>query len=95
MFVVTVTIEVHPGHWRDFLPLVMENARASVSEPACQRFDVATDPDRPGEVFLYELYDDASGFDAHRKTPHYATFDRGTADMIRRKSVVTYSEFHA
>ncbi|MGB3556086.1 MAG: putative quinol monooxygenase [Jannaschia sp.] len=91
MFAVAVTIEVAPGRMPDFLPAMMENARASLGEPACRRFDVATDPDRPDEVFLYELYDDEAGFEAHRQTPHYATFDRIVAPMIRTKAVRTYA----
>lgn len=94
MFAVAVTIEVAPGRMPDFLPLLLDNARASLGEPACNRFDVLTDPARPDEVFLYELYDDASGFDAHRQTAHYKTFDHGTAEMIRSKAVKTYGVVH-
>ncbi|MEM7490555.1 MAG: putative quinol monooxygenase [Pseudomonadota bacterium] len=94
MFVVAVTIAVAPGRMPDFLPAMLENARASLGEPACQRFDVATDPARPDEVFLYELYDDAAGFDAHRATPHYRTFDAATAEMIRVKDVKAYAVLH-
>ena len=91
MFVVTVTIEAFPHHWDEFLPLMMENARASRGEPACSRFDVATDPERPGEVFLYEIYADEAGFAAHRETAHYRKFDTATKDMIRRKQARTYA----
>ncbi|MEM9797397.1 MAG: putative quinol monooxygenase [Pseudomonadota bacterium] len=90
MFAVCVTIEVAPGRMPDFLPAMMENARASLGEPACHRFDVLTDPDRPDQVFLYELYDDAAGFEAHRQTPHYRSFDTVTAPLIRVKKVQTW-----
>ncbi|MEM8825134.1 MAG: putative quinol monooxygenase, partial [Pseudomonadota bacterium] len=91
---VTVTIEVEPGRMPDFLPAILDNARASLAEPACQRFDVATDAARPEEVFLYELYNDEAGFDAHRMTAHYKTFDAQTAPMIAAKAVKTYSVLH-
>ncbi|MEM7644395.1 MAG: putative quinol monooxygenase [Pseudomonadota bacterium] len=94
MFAVVVTIEVAPGHMPDFLPAMLDNARASLGEPACQRFDVATDPARPDEVFLYELYDDEAGFAAHKATGHYKTFDAVTAPMIADKTVKTYSVLH-
>ncbi|MGB3409509.1 MAG: putative quinol monooxygenase [Jannaschia sp.] len=90
MFAVVVTIEVTPGQMPVFLPATLDNARASLSEPACQRFDVLTDPARPDEVFLYELYDDAAGFDAHRETAHYKTFDAIVAPLIAAKVVKTY-----
>ena len=42
-------------------------------------------------VFLYELYDDAAAFDAHRGMPHYRRFDAGTAAMIASKDVATWA----
>lgn len=92
MFAVVVTLEIAPGRMPDFMPAMMANARASLGEPACNRFDVLTDPARPDEVFLYELYDDEAGFDAHRETPHYKTFDAQAAEMVRAKAVRTYSK---
>lgn len=91
MFAVVVTIQVRPGQMAAFKPAMLQNARASLGEPACHRFDVASDPARPDEVFLYELYDDSAGFDAHRETPHYKTFDATTAPLIAEKTVRTYS----
>lgn len=91
MYAVTVTIEVFPHCVDAFMPAVLANARASRDEAACSRFDVLTDPDRPGEVFLYEIYEDRAGFDAHHQTAHYREFDRAVGEMIRRKTVRTYS----
>ena len=95
MFAVTVTLEIAKGRMPEFLPAVLENARASLDEPACHRFDVWAEPERPDEVYLYELYDDAAGFDAHRATPHYRTFDAAVRDMIVDKTVRTYSRMQA
>ncbi len=78
-----------------FLPLMLENARASVAdEPDCHQFDVCTDPARPDSVFLYELYTDLAGFDAHRQTPHYKRFDGAVAAMIEAKDVRTFATVH-
>jgi autoinducer 2-degrading protein len=92
MFAVTVDFEVAPGRMPDFLRLVRENARASQGEPACIRFDVCTDPGRPDAVFLYELYDDAAGFDAHLATPHFLAFEAAAAPMLRAKRVHRWSQ---
>ena len=61
-------------------------------EKGCPQFDVATDPERPNEVFLYEIYSDHSAFNIHLKTTHFAAFDMATAQMITRKEVRTYSQ---
>ena len=92
MFAVVVTFRIKPQAWDDFMPLMVENARKSLSgEPGCHRFDVCTDPARPGEVFLYELYADTTAFDAHLASPHFKAFDTAVAAMIADKDVRTYT----
>jgi quinol monooxygenase YgiN len=90
-FAVCVTFRILPG-WTDaFAALVAAQARASLEEPGCRVFDVWHDPARPGEVFLYEIYDDAAAFDAHLATRHFLSFDAKTRGMIADKSVLTWS----
>lgn len=92
MFAVTVHIRVNKEEIESFLPMMLANARKSLAtEEGCLQFDVATDPSRPDEVFLYELYKDAAAFDDHLQQPHFKTFDADTADLIAEKRVVTYS----
>jgi quinol monooxygenase YgiN len=93
MFAVVVTFTLAPGQMEHFLPLMLENARTSLrDEPDCHQFDVATDKDRPGEVFLYELYSDAEAFAQHLASSHFKRFDAATRAMIAAKSVVTYRQ---
>ncbi|MEM9902152.1 MAG: putative quinol monooxygenase [Pseudomonadota bacterium] len=92
MFAVTVLFRVKPGHMDAFLPLILDNARASLRvEPQCLFFDVCPDPDA-GEVFLYEVYDGRSGFDAHLASAHFQSFDGKVADMILEKTVRVFNE---
>lgn len=93
MFAVVVTFQIAPDTWDDFMPLMSRNAATSLAEePGCRQFDIATDPARPHEVFLYELYRDAAAFDAHLASAHFKAFDAAVADMIAEKSVRTYSQ---
>ncbi|MET1414461.1 putative quinol monooxygenase [Roseibium sp. HPY-6] len=93
MFAVTVQFKIHDGMMDTFMPLMLENAKASLEhEPACRQFDVCSDPERPGEVFLYELYDDAAAFQTHLKTQHFLAFDAQVSTMIAEKTVATYSK---
>lgn len=92
MFAVTVTFEVAPGRMAEFLPLMLENARASLGEAACTRFDVLTDPSRPDEVFLYELYDDEAGFETHKGTEHFKTFNARSDGMVTDKTLKTFAQ---
>lgn len=91
MFAVTVTFQIVPGQGAAFLPLMTANAQASLAdEPGCHRFDICTEPARPDEVFLYELYTDAAAFEAHLATPHFKEFDAATAAMIAAKEIKTF-----
>lgn len=93
MFAVTVSFRVRPECVAAFLPLMHENARNSLAaEPGCRVFDVCTDPGRPGEVFLYELYESPAAFGAHLDSAHFSAFDAEVAPMVIEKSVVTFAE---
>ena len=91
MFAVTVTFRIKPQHCNAFGTAVQANAEASRErEPGCRRFDVCTDPDRPDEIFLYELYDSAAAFDDHHETEHFVSFAEKTAHMVEDKQVMTF-----
>ena len=93
MYAIVVTFQIKDGQMPDFLPLMVENARASrAQELGCHRFDVCTDPAHPNEVFLYELYTDRAAFEVHLASAHFAQFDRVTSNMIAHKDVRTYAE---
>ena len=87
MYAVTVTFQIKPGQMAAFMPLMQANARTSLAaEPECHQFDIATDPARPDEVFLYELYTDAAAFDAHLASAHFQSFNAEVGAMIASRS---------
>ncbi|MDF1610201.1 putative quinol monooxygenase [Hoeflea sp. YIM 152468] len=95
MFAVVVTFKIKAGMINEFMPLMLENAQASLrDEPACHQFDVCTDAAQPDSVFLYEIYSDLAGFDAHRQTPHFKKFDAAVSQMIESKDVRTFARVH-
>lgn len=88
MVVVAVEFMIHVESVAAFMPLMIENARASrTDEPGCRQFDVCTDRTRPERIFLYELYDHRAAFDAHLATTHFKSFDAATVSMIAAKTV--------
>lgn len=93
MFAVTVTFRIKPGKLQEFLPLMHDNAATSLAEEAgCRVFDVCTDPARPDDVFLYELYASQQAFQDHLQTAHFREFDVAVAPLIVDKAVATYTE---
>jgi (4S)-4-hydroxy-5-phosphonooxypentane-2,3-dione isomerase len=88
MFVVAATFEVKPSDERAFLRLAHEDAAKSLErEPGCRQFDVSTDPDAPGSVLFYEVYDSREAFEDHKKTEHFKVFDEGSRALVVRSEV--------
>jgi len=93
VFAVIVRFKIKPEAFEKFLPLMQQNASASVSlEAECKQFDVLTDPAKPNEVLLYEIYETAQSFAAHLKEPHFLAFDRQVTDMVLEKNVETFEQ---
>ena len=83
-FVVLAEFGVPAEHKTEFLEICAFDASSSVQkEPGCRQFEAHTVEGAPDAVILYEVYDDRAAFDAHLRTPHYATF----ADAVRRLGV--------
>jgi len=90
-FAVCVTFIVKAGQMDVFLPLMVANAHTSLHDEAgCLQFDVLTDPARPDEVFLYEIYKDADAFDLHLASMHFKIFETAVENLIFEKVVKTY-----
>jgi (4S)-4-hydroxy-5-phosphonooxypentane-2,3-dione isomerase len=86
--IVWVEFVVEAAHRAAFLERVQGQARDSLAlEPACRRFDVATDGKNPDRVLLYEIYDDAAAFDVHLASAHFKAFDAEVTPWIVSKKV--------
>ncbi len=87
--VIWVSVAVKPVVVDAYRRAIMANARASVAdEPGCLRFDVLIPEDGSGEqIRLYEIYESAAAFDAHLQTPHFAAYQKATADLISEQSI--------
>lgn len=90
-FVVVAEFDLPAGQVEAFLPLVRDNATASVrDEPGCRRFDVLV-PERNGEescrIVLYEIYRDAAAFDEHLHSPHFKTFQTAALPFVTGRAL--------
>ena len=95
MHAVTVTFTLTPGAKDRFLPLMLENARTSMSvEPGCRQFDICSDETEPDTVFLYEIYDSRAAFELHLASSHFLSFDRSVEAMVKNKIVKCFAEVH-
>lgn len=96
MFAVTVTFTIKPEFTDAFSSLISQNAATSVEvESGCQLFDICQDPSNPNVFFLYEIYDDAAGFDLHLASDHFKDFSRACEHMVATKEIATFQKIRA
>ena len=91
MHVVTVRFQVKPEFVEAFQLAVNQQAITSMANShGCRKFDVCFGANRE-RVFLYELYDAASDFQNHLRTPHFLAFSQQTTDWVASKEVHEWS----
>ena len=88
MFVVAADLTVDAAQHDQFAPHVLENARTTrETEKGCRQFDVCTHADKPGEFFLYEVYDDRAAFEAHQASAHLKAFREKAGPLLTIRNV--------
>lgn len=87
-YIVAVKFIVYEEKVNFFLKEVVGNAKDSLTEKGCKRFDVSK---RDNEVFLYEIYSSEDDFNKHLETKHFNEFNKNTSDCIVHKTVEIFS----
>ena len=68
--------------------LIDENAHMSCErEPGCRRFAVLVPKGANDRIFLYEICDSRAAFGTHLPSPHLATFNTTSADLVMNENV--------
>jgi (4S)-4-hydroxy-5-phosphonooxypentane-2,3-dione isomerase len=70
-----------------FRQLIADNARQSLTEPGCRRFDVLAPEGDAERMVLYEIYDDEAAFQQHLTTPHYKSFAAAIAGAVAKPMI--------
>ena len=91
MHVVVVFLEAERGRQDDLRVALVGYAQTCLErEPGCRRYDVCIDPVEGSSFLLYQIYDDAAAYLAHRELPHYAEFRTLADPWTRSRRVLTY-----
>ena len=70
-YILAVTWTAKPGNEAAVSEILRELHAASNREPGCITYEVHVDPDNANQFFIYEVYEDAAGLEAHQETPHF------------------------
>ena len=70
------------GSMDTFYRNTLHNARNSILESGISRFDVLSGLEDPTDFLLIEVYNSATGPDAHKLTTHYNSWREGVADLM-------------
>jgi quinol monooxygenase YgiN len=78
----------------DLIALTLaKHVAATRTEPGCVQFVAYRARENRDQFVLYEQYVDDEAFEAHRKTPHFATYVEGTiAPLLSERRAERYDE---
>ena len=92
MLIIHVHVHVKTDCVEAFRKATIENARNSVKEPGCARFDVVQQADDPTRFVLVEAYRSVEANAAHKETAHYKLWRDAVALMMAEgRSSVKYN----
>ena len=91
-FAIIVDFSLEDGSFDRFHSCVLENAEKSVAlETGCHQFDVLIPDGDQSRIVLYEIYEDAEAFEAHKRTPHFLQFDADTKELVQDRSLSSFA----
>ena len=70
-YVLAVTWTAKPGNEAQVRDILRELHAASNLEPDCLTYEVHVDPEDGRQYFIYEVYRDEAGLQAHQETAHF------------------------
>ena len=91
MYVITVKFTVNPANLTEFREAVIAQAKNSLElEDECHQFDICVAENNPCIFLLYEIYSNASAFNAHLETPHFHAFNQLVTPWVSNKVVKSW-----
>ncbi|MEE6075019.1 putative quinol monooxygenase [Avibacterium paragallinarum] len=85
-----VIVEIGPQYHIDFKYLVsQEMAQSLETENGVLAMYAATYKNQPNKWLFFEIYADDAAYQAHRQTPHFQTYLKDTAIMLKNKEFRT------
>lgn len=94
MHVVIARWTAREGEEREVERILRTVSTLTEEEPGCREFTVLRALDEPRSFLLYEIYDDAAAFQAHRESEHFKQHVLGDAiARLESRSAAAYEPF--
>ncbi len=91
MLIIAGTITLAPEHLDDALALALPFGEEVRAEPGCIDYLFTPNPAVPGELRLFEVWEDEAALQVHFTTPHMAEWQRQIGRLdVRGRDIVKY-----
>lgn len=78
-YVLAVTWTAKPGNEAEVKEILEQMGSLSRQEAGVITYTTHVDPENPREFFIYEMYHDVGGLEAHQETDHFKELVLGRA----------------
>ena len=92
-FVVAINIEAKPGEAEVVAKAIADLVAPTMAEPGVKLFLPYRSPTSPASFFIFELYVDAAGWDAHQETKHFKECIRELLPRVAKRERVPFVPF--
>ncbi len=96
MVIITVVFTAKPDKIEEFRDAIIFQAKSSrENEPGCRQFDVNVSADNPAVFQVYEIYDDAAAFEAHKNSEHSAITGQRVPGLVLSRELLIWDQIDA
>ena len=82
-------LRIDPGQLEKYKAALREEIAASIRlEPGVLRLYAVSVKGDPEQIRIFEMYEDASAYEAHLQTPHFKKYKTGTQGMVKSLALV-------
>lgn len=92
-FAVAIHLEAKEGEGEAVAKILEDLVAPTMNEEKVKFFIPYRSPDNPLSFFVYELYDDASGWDAHNNSEHFLAAVDGLVSRCAKRERVPFAPF--
>lgn len=77
-------LQIDPGQLEEYIAALREGIETAIRlEPGVLTLYAVSVKNDPAQIRIFEMYADASAYEAHLQTPHFKKYKTGTQGMVK------------